>query len=897
MSYAQTPPVPGKWGLSFQEEFEDSALDPDKWRVGHHWLGFNGLSGLSAKNISIQNGNLELLSEKRNGVFAGKNYNYFSGEISTFQTFRQAYGYFETRVKYDAVQAAWPAFWTMPDRGKYGEADLERESYMRFDLGGVPENVTSAILKIKVSELPSPDGDYLANITVHRLLSDNWDESSITWNNKPKHDPKWFRQITASNRAGYLNEINLGIYLEIDVTDYINTQTGNGAHAGFALIDNFMLLAQLKLFSKETANQDDRPFLEIDGNTIFPADDAYVRNGVYANDNFGTSTELVIQDAWEITSTTYDGGMEMDIMESLGIWGDNYTSHALHWDGYGEDHKYTGTPKINFPPTEDGFHVYGLHWQPGIVEFYVDGIKTWTYSDNRVATVDSYLLLSFQMGGWDGNENIDDGVLPAKMFVDWVRVYETVTGIPECSLTAPSEGVNFGTGSDITITANAREIGGTIEKVEFYEGQNLIGSDDTSPYSFTWTNVSRGAYALTAKAISTNTATKISDAINIIVTDAPVVSITSPADNAEFTSPVDITIEANASSEGAVSKVDFYQNNELIGSDDTSPYSYSWKNVSAGAYELKVEVTDDLGTTGTDIINVTVAGAALPDPWKNQDIGIVYSTGQAFFADGAYTLIASGNDIWNESDNFHFAYQEIKADGEIVARVVSATNTHDWAKSGVMIRESLESGSINAFMSVTQASGTYFTQRVSTDIASIGDWKQNTLSAPYWVKLARAGDVFTGYDSPNGTTWIEMGTATINMNSNVLIGLATTPIREDGEIITTVFDNVTVQDTIIITSLADDIELIDGVSVNIYPNPTLDNEININLKGYSDRERLSVSISDLNGRAIYKSDAVVGRNGDLKFNITLSDKQISAGVFVLSVIGNKSAIHKQFIIK
>ncbi len=897
MSYAQTPPAPGNWALSFQEEFEGSELDPDKWTLGGRNLGFNGLSGNSSQNITVQNGNLEFLAEKRNGVFAGKNHTYFSGEITTFKKFRQLYGYFETRVKYDAVQGMWPAFWTMPDRGNYGEADLEREIYMRFDLSGVSENVTSAKLKIKVSELPSPDSEYFSNITVHSLLSDNWNENTITWNSKPQFDPLWFRQITGTNRVGYVNEIYLDTYLEIDVTDYINTQVGNGAHAGFALIDNYMRHELLKLFSKETANQDGRPFLQIDGNTIFPSDDAHVRNGAYADDNFGASAEMEIMDSWVRTASTYEGGMEIDIMESLGIWGDNYTQHALHWDGYDEDHKSIGTPKINFPATDDGYHVYGMLWQPGLLEFYIDGIKTWTYNNIRVPTVDSYLLLSLQLGGWDGNENLVDGVLPAKMHVDWVRIYEAVTGIPECSLTGPTEGVNFLPTSDVTLTADAREVGGTIEKVEFYEGQNLIGTDDTSPYSFTWTNVSRGTYALTAKAISTSTASKISDAVNITVTNAPVVTITSPADNADFTSPVDITIEANASSEGAVSKVDFYQNNELIGSVDTSPYSYSWTNVSAGVYELKVEVTDDLGATSTDIINVNVAGAALPAPWKNQDIGIVYSTGQAYFADGAFTLIASGKDIWKESDNFHFAYQEIKADGEMVARVVSATNTHEWAKSGVMIRESLESGSINAFMSVTQAKGTYFTHRVSTGVESTGDWKQNTLAAPYWVKVARVGDVFTGYDSPNGTTWTEMGTATINMNSNVLIGLATTPIREDTEMITAVFDNVTVQDTLIITSLADDIELIEGVSVNIYPNPALDNEININLKGYNDRERLLVSISDLNGRAIYKSDAVVGRNGNLKFNISLSDKQVSAGVFVLSVIGNKSAIHKQFIIK
>jgi hypothetical protein len=49
------------------------------------------------------------------------------------------------------------------------------------------------------------------------------------------------------------------------------------------------------------------------------------------------------------------------------------------------------------------------------------------------------------------------------------------------------------------------------------------------------------------------------------------------------------------------------------------------------------------------------------------------------------------------------------------------------------------------------------------------------IEPPYWVKIERAGNVFTASTSPDGTEWTELGTAqTIEMDDPVLIGLAVT---------------------------------------------------------------------------------------------------------------------------
>ena len=56
---------------------------------------------------------------------------------------------------------------------------------------------------------------------------------------------------------------------------------------------------------------------------------------------------------------------------------------------------------------------------------YIDGVQTWSYTNSRIGSVTSYILLSLQLGGWDGNQVLDDNVLPTGMYVDYVRVWQS----------------------------------------------------------------------------------------------------------------------------------------------------------------------------------------------------------------------------------------------------------------------------------------------------------------------------------------------------------------------------------------------------------------------------------------------------------------------------------------
>ncbi len=156
---------------------------------------------------------------------------------------------------------------------------------------------------------------------------------------------------------------------------------------------------------------------------------------------------------------------------------------------------------------------------------------------------------------------------------------------------------------------------------------------------------------------------------------------------------------------------------------------------------------------------------------------VVYFRGSApGFAEtaaGSVLMNAIGTDIWNNSDQFRFAYKTLNGDGTMVARVDAIGNSNVWAKGGVMIRQNIQPGSVHAFMPITPG-GASFQRRLTANGASTNNDKTApAVAAPYWVKIERKGNDFSGYISPDGKTWTQLGTAqTITMANPVLIGLA-----------------------------------------------------------------------------------------------------------------------------
>ena len=163
----------------------------------------------------------------------------------------------------------------------------------------------------------------------------------------------------------------------------------------------------------------------------------------------------------------------------------------------------------------------------------------------------------------------------------------------------------------------------------------------------------------------------------------------------------------------------------------------------------------------------------LPAPWKNQDIGSPIVAGSVVYEDGIFVIEGAGKDVWSDRDEFHFVYQPLHANGSILARVNSQERTHEWAKAGVMIKESTVANSPYALLAVTPDHGYAFQHN---DTKSISGRPYTFPNA--WIKLERKENVFNGYTSDDGVDWSLMGTATVSIAQDGLIGLFVTSHKE-----------------------------------------------------------------------------------------------------------------------
>lgn len=198
--------------------------------------------------------------------------------------------------------------------------------------------------------------------------------------------------------------------------------------------------------------------------------------------------------------------------------------------------------------------------------------------------------------------------------------------------------------------------------------------------------------------------------------------------------------------------------------------SYTVSGLGSGPYYYVV--TAFAGGAGSADSN-EVAFTSVPAPWTGADIGNVVLAGGSALQDGVFTITAAGADIWSGADAFHFVSRPWTGDGLLTARVLSLGNTNGSAKAGVMFRENTTAGSRYAATLITPTSGASQQAR-ATDGSTTSSVSLSGRAAPQWLRLLRQGNGFTTFASPDGVTWTQIGSTTVNMNATLLAGLAVT---------------------------------------------------------------------------------------------------------------------------
>ena len=226
------------------------------------------------------------------------------------------------------------------------------------------------------------------------------------------------------------------------------------------------------------------------------------------------------------------------------------------------------------------------------------------------------------------------------------------------TITSPTEGATlYGT---VTISATAGNPSKVRSGVRFYAGTRLLGTAYSQPYTFTWNTTAEptGSYTLTTHASDSLGNVEISAPVNVIVdrdTTPPTVSITSPSAGDTLRGPV--SVQATATDQSQVTRVELYVDGSLMGTDTSSPYSVSWSPSSAanGDRTLTVKAYDIYGNVGTSPgVGVTVAYDGTPPT--------VSVTAPAEGATVSETLTLTADAV----DDYAMARVEYFVDGQLV---------------------------------------------------------------------------------------------------------------------------------------------------------------------------------------------------------------------------------------
>ncbi|WP_214071666.1 glycoside hydrolase family 16 protein [Mucilaginibacter sp. dw_454] len=121
---------------------------------------------------------------------------------------------------------------------------------------------------------------------------------------------------------------------------------------------------------------------------------------------------------------------EIDIMEYLGRDSTRVHGTVHYADSLGKHQQQGVGPVVGKPA--DGFHIYAVDWDEKGMTFYYDNLKYFTFdyagmknADANVFKKKFYLLINLALGStddWGGLQ--DDSILPAKYYIDYVRVYQ-----------------------------------------------------------------------------------------------------------------------------------------------------------------------------------------------------------------------------------------------------------------------------------------------------------------------------------------------------------------------------------------------------------------------------------------------------------------------------------------
>lgn len=618
--------------LVWSDEFNGTTLNSSIWtyEIGDGCANGNcgwGNAELeyytnSTNNVRVSNGNL--IIEARRETMGGKPFT--SGRIKTAGRVAFKYGTLEAKIKVpQAGNGLWPAFWllglTGGDWPHNGETDILEMGSSAAIAAGAANRRVGATLHWWTENPGGYTGhaSYGTDTTTQVNLNDDYHLYKLEWD--PHYitvylDNSPFYQIDLTGGNG-LNAFQNPFYIIMNLAVGGNYPGINSAAGVTAPLPGDMMVDYIRLYQDPTQGEQ----------VYLGTNDAPTGNFGIFTDNTPVQSRVVLGQNnvnlfyWNnITNisgaTPYEGSNVWAVRAAAGNWfGLGVANDPINLSAYASagslkfQLKTTSTAPfkvgistgngegwVNFPGSgnEHGLARDGQWHQVTIPVSEFGTVDLWTVNqlfmfsgDAPAATADFYIDNVYYTGGTTDN--------PA----------------PTVSITNLANDTLFTTPAAIPINTNAADANGTVAKVDFYNGDKLIGTKTTSPFNFTWNTSTQGIYTITAKATDNQGKLTTSAPVRVFVAAAnnaaPQISITSPTASTSLTKPANVNITTNVSDDGQIYKVEFYNGTTLIGTVNTAPYNFTWTGVAQGNYTLTAKAYDNgKKVTTSAAVNITV---------------------------------------------------------------------------------------------------------------------------------------------------------------------------------------------------------------------------------------------------------------------------------------------------
>lgn len=763
------------YSLSFSDEFS-STLSVSDWGYGTKWIAHKpdkqgvGAVGFgyvppSVNPYSIDNGILSLKASDTNPTAGAAAWR--SGTISSIAErgygFAQRYGYFETRMKFPnpSMDYMWPSFWLLSTGAfeipKIRTAELDSVEYY----GDKPES---------------------AFITTHR------------WNFGVDHamgQSAWIPSMTTQfHTYGVLVKPDVITYFIDGMRVYQQPNFGEGRSPLFPLVT--YALRRVPPISDENLVS----YTEVD----------YVR--VYEAP--GSVTGLVPRNTYIVNAVDSQDAANMAVKAIDG----DYTTVWTSVSGVPKPHRIVidlGSPKT----------VTGLRYLPRQMTGTLEGL---ILSYEISVSSNGSTFTPVVNGNWSNTPLEKSAIFAPQSNVRYVALRDVgnngtltaaaeinvISAITDGSTTTPSlplgvTGVDVGTP---TLAGYATESNGTYTLQA--SGADITGTADQFQYVYTQMTGDGEIKARVSSLVRTNDWAKAGVMMRETLATNSEHAYTLISAHGQYAFQRRLSTGGSTSTTAAVAAIPYWVRMVRSGSTASGGGTFTsyvsadgtnWTQVGSAAIAMNPTIYVGLAVTAHNnaqattavISSITWPGAPAPTV-TSADIGSPGLAGSTSESGGTYTIQAGGADITGVSDQFRYVYKQLNGDGAITARVSSLVRTHDWAKAGVMMRETLTNNSRHASTLISGHGQYAFQRRVS--IGGSTTTSAAVAGIPYWVRLVRTnssspgGSIFTSYVSTNGTSWTQVGSVTMPMNQTIYVGLAVTS-HTNASLTTAVIDNVT----------------------------------------------------------------------------------------------------------